>query len=112
MSHSKKASSPAPANRGSRDAEATKLQILDAAEFEFAAQGLYGTRVDAISKRADVSPRMIYYYFENKEGLYQAVLQRPVALLHSIFLELDLDQRSPRAGACYLNSRGDSVRNI
>lgn len=81
--------------RGARDAEATKLQILDAAEVEFAAQGLHGTRVGAISKRAAVSPRMIYYYFENKEGLYQAVLQRPAALLHSIFLELDLERLPP-----------------
>ena len=64
-------------NRGMRDAEATKQQILDAAELEFAKNGLSGARTEAIATRAGVAPRMIYYYFQSKEGLYQAVLQRP-----------------------------------
>jgi TetR/AcrR family transcriptional regulator len=81
--------------RSPRDPEATKLQILDAAEIEFAQHGLHGTRVDPIAKRAGVAPRMIYYYFENKEGLYQAVLLRPATLLHKIFQELDLDRLPP-----------------
>ncbi len=81
-----------PLTRSPRDPEATKLQILDAAEIEFAQHGLHGTRVDPIAKRAGVSPRMIYYYFENKEGLYQAVLLRPATLLHRIFQELELEQ--------------------
>ena len=81
--------------RSPRDPEATKLQILDAAEIEFAQHGLHGTRVDPIAKRAGVAPRMIYYYFENKEGLYQAVLLRPATLLYKIFQELDLEQLPP-----------------
>lgn len=35
---------------------------------------------------------MIYYYFESKDGLYQAVLQRPATLLHTVFQELDCDR--------------------
>ena len=85
----------AKSSRSTRDPEATKRQILDAAEIEFAQHGLHGTRVDAIAKRAGVAPRMIYYYFENKDGLYQAVLQRPALLLHTIFQKLDLDQMPP-----------------
>ena len=82
-------------SRSTRDPEATKRQILNAAEIEFAQHGLHGTRVDPIAKRAGVAPRMIYYYFENKDGLYQAVLQRPALLLHTIFQKLDLDQMPP-----------------
>jgi TetR/AcrR family transcriptional regulator len=81
-------------NRAPRDAEATKLQILDAAEVEFAQHGLHGTRVDPIAERAGVAPRMIYY-FESKDGLYQAVLQRPASLLHNVFQGLDLDRLLP-----------------
>lgn len=95
MGRSEKASPHPKSSRITRDAEATKLQILDAAEIEFAQHGLQGTRVDAIAERAKVSPRMIYYYFENKEGLYQAVLQRPASILHSVFLELNLDLLPP-----------------
>lgn len=78
-------------SRAVRDAEATQQQILDAAEIEFAQHGLHGTRVDPIAARAGVAPRMIYYYFQSKEGLYQAVLQRPAAFLQAVFEQLDLD---------------------
>ncbi|MUG98617.1 TetR family transcriptional regulator [Scytonema sp. UIC 10036] len=95
MNSSEKTSSRSKSTRITRDAEATKLQILDAAEIEFAQHGLHGTRVDAIAERAGVAPRMIYYYFENKDGLYQAVLQRPATLLHNVFRELSLDRLPP-----------------
>lgn len=95
MGRSKKTPASAKSSRNTRDSEATKLQILDAAEIEFARQGLHGTRVDSIAKRAGVAPRMIYYYFENKEDLYQAVLQRPAQLLYDIFQQLKLDKLPP-----------------
>lgn len=54
----------------------TREAILAAAEREFAAKGLYGARVDEISRRARTNKRMIYYYFGSKEGLYLLVLER------------------------------------
>lgn len=87
----RKARSLEQSNRTVRDAQATQQQILDAAEIEFAQQGLRGTRVDSIAARAGVAPRMIYYYFQSKEGLYQAVLQRPAAFLQTVFEQLNLD---------------------
>jgi len=90
-----KAQLPGKLNHSIRDPEATKQQILDAAEIEFAQQGLNGARVDAIAVRAGVAPRMIYYYFQSKEGLYQAVLQRPATLLQSVFQQLNLDELLP-----------------
>lgn len=91
----RKAQVPDKSNRSIRDAEATKQQILDAAEIEFAQQGLNGARVDPIAVRAGVAPRMIYYYFQSKEGLYQAVLQRPANFLHTVFQQLNLDELPP-----------------
>jgi TetR/AcrR family transcriptional regulator len=62
-----------------RDAELTRGAILDAAEEEFSKNGLAGARTDAIAALTGVTKAMIYYYFENKEALYQAVLERAFA---------------------------------
>ena len=59
-----------------RDPEATKARILAAAVREFSAKGISGARVDAIAARARVNKRMLYYYFESKEGLFREILRR------------------------------------
>ena len=61
-----------------RDPEATKQRILDAALREFSEKGIAGARVDAIAARAKVNKRMLYYYFGSKEGLFQEILRRRV----------------------------------
>jgi TetR/AcrR family transcriptional regulator len=63
-------------NPQTRDAEATKARILDAAEEEFAKNGLGAARTEAIAQQTGVTKAMIYYYFESKEKLYEAVLER------------------------------------
>ncbi len=57
-----------------KKSDITKQKILQAAEKAFAEKGLYGARVDEISKLAGVNKRMIYAYFGNKKELYMAVL--------------------------------------
>lgn len=59
-----------------RDADRTMQDILAVATEEFAFNGLSGARVDQIAERTRTSKRMIYYYFNGKEGLYQAVLEK------------------------------------
>jgi AcrR family transcriptional regulator len=59
-----------------RDAEATKLRLLAAATSEFAAHGVAGARVDRIAKAAGANKQLIYAYFENKDGLFDAVLAK------------------------------------
>jgi len=56
------------------DPDATKANIIEVATREFAENGLDGARVDEIADKTRTSKRMIYYYFDSKEGLYQAVL--------------------------------------
>ncbi|HEY9679096.1 MAG TPA: TetR/AcrR family transcriptional regulator [Drouetiella sp.] len=85
--------SPAQAKKKpvlTRDAEATKARILDAAEEEFARAGLLGARTEAIAARTGVTKSMIFYHFEDKERLYQAVLERAVALRVSTMQRTDL----------------------
>ena len=50
--------------------------ILDAAERLFARQGFTATTIKQIGKEADVNPALIYYYYDSKETLYRAMLQR------------------------------------
>jgi AcrR family transcriptional regulator len=61
-----------------RDPEATKRRILDAALREFSEKGIAGARVDAIARRATVNKRMLYYYFGSKQGLFREILQRRI----------------------------------
>jgi AcrR family transcriptional regulator len=55
-------------------------RILDVAIREFARKGLAGARVDEIARRAGVNKQLLYYYFKNKEGLYNAVLAEMVSV--------------------------------
>jgi AcrR family transcriptional regulator len=55
--------------------EQTKTRILDAALDEFAAKGLAGARVDEIARRAGANKAMIYYHFDSKAGLFNALFQ-------------------------------------
>jgi AcrR family transcriptional regulator len=59
--------------------DATERRILDAAIFEFSEHGFAGARIERISQRAETVDRMLYYYFGNKERLYQAVLDKVYA---------------------------------
>ncbi|MEV0232921.1 TetR family transcriptional regulator [Nonomuraea sp. NPDC050786] len=74
MPTSKPRRSPKPQER-QRDAERTRKLILDAAAAEFAAHGYAGGRIAAIAARAGVNQQLISYYFDGKEGLYQALSQ-------------------------------------
>jgi TetR/AcrR family transcriptional regulator len=62
--------------RRERGGEATRKRILDAAEHEFAAKGFDGARLAAIARGADVQQALIHHYFDGKEGLHRAVIER------------------------------------
>jgi len=63
--------SPKQAERGA----VTRRAILAAAEKVFAESGLAGARTDAIAAKARVNKALLYYYFQSKESLYEAVLE-------------------------------------
>ena len=78
-----------------RDADRSHKDILDAALGEFAAHGLGGARMDRIAERAAVNKRLIYYYFENKESLFLAVLERAYESIRGEERQLNLTQVEP-----------------
>ena len=78
-----------------RDAERTQLAIIAAAEEEFADKGLAGARVDAIAEQSGVNKRMLYYYFDSKENLYVAVLERAYGAMRQAERKLNLVELDP-----------------
>jgi AcrR family transcriptional regulator len=50
--------------------------ILDVAGVVFAREGYYSASMDEIASLADVSKPMLYAYFDSKEGLYVAYVDR------------------------------------
>jgi AcrR family transcriptional regulator len=85
---------PAPEER-QRDAERSQAVILAAACDEFAEYGLGGARMDRIAERAALNKRLIYYYFEDKERLFAAVLEQAYADIRQRERELHLLDLAP-----------------
>lgn len=75
------AAGPRSGRAGRRRADEAGLEarILDAALEEFAEHGFAGARIERISSGAHTVDRMLYYYYGNKERLYQAVLEQAYA---------------------------------
>jgi AcrR family transcriptional regulator len=88
---------PAKVEKPSRtnDPARTMAGILEVATAEFAAKGLSGARIDEIASITKTSKRMIYYYFESKEGLYIAVLEEAYRRIRQIEQQLHLEDLAP-----------------
>jgi TetR/AcrR family transcriptional regulator len=57
-----------------RDAEAARDAILGAAKEIFARDGFSGARVDDIARQAGYNKALIFHYFDDKLGLYRALM--------------------------------------
>ena len=75
------------------DPERTKADIISVATQEFSENGYSGGRVDEIAERTKTSKRMIYYYFESKDGLWRTVLLEYYAKLRNAEEELHLEDK-------------------
>src|SRR5947199_1969264 len=58
------------------DAEGARETILNAAEQVFAEHGFDGARVDVIAETAGYNKSLLFQYFDDKLGLYEAVTRR------------------------------------
>lgn len=58
-----------------RRRSAARLRMLDAAEQEFAEQGFEAATMDRIAATARVSKSHLYYHFDSKDELLEALLQ-------------------------------------
>jgi AcrR family transcriptional regulator len=66
-------------------AAARRIQILDAAAHCFRAYGFHGASIANISRQAGMSAGHIYHYFENKEAIIAAIVERDLERLGTIW---------------------------
>jgi len=79
----------------SNDPASTRRDILEVATREFAKKGLAGARIDEIAAQTATSKRMIYYYFQSKQGLYLAALEESYRRIREIEGTLHLGDLPP-----------------
>ena len=78
-----------------KDATATRENIVEEALREFSQKGYGGARVDTIAANTHTSKRMIYYYFESKEGLYREVLKESYKRMRILEAAFHLEDLPP-----------------
>ena len=91
----KSPAAPPPAAAQTRSADRTRKEILAIATEEFADKGYSGARIDEIAERTNTSKRMIYYYFESKEGLYRSVLGQAYGRIRRTEAVAELESMPP-----------------
>lgn len=84
-----------------RDAEATRRRLLDAAAAEFSEHGFAGARVSRIGKAAASNPAQIYHYFASKEGLFNAVFTQLVVDVVDADYPMDVTDLGEYAGRLF-----------
>ena len=84
--------------------------IIQAAEDEFARHGFKGTSMNTIAQNAGLPKANLHYYFNNKLGLYIAVLSNIIELWDSTFNALSVDDDPAQALAQYIRAKMESSR--
>ena len=68
--------------------EKTRILLLDTAERLFGQNGVTATSLREVMKVADVNMAMVHYYFKNKDGLLDAILERRLVPINQTRLNL------------------------
>src|SRR5262252_3598235 len=76
--------------------EESRAAILKAAIKEFAEHGIAGARTDAIAKSARVNKALLYYYYTDKEAIYEAVLDHVFRGLRDTVVPILESEAPPR----------------
>ncbi len=90
--------------------EESRAAILKAASHEFAEHGIAGARTDTIAQAAHVNKALLYYYFEDKETLYAAVLDDAFSgLLQTVLAALNAEGTPRTKILAYIGSYFDFI---
>src|SRR3954468_9793820 len=90
--------------------EKSRGAILKAAVAEFAGEGVAGARTDAIARSAGVNKALLYYYFKDKEALYEAVLDEVFSGVRAaIHHALSQDAPPRKKLAAYIGAHFDYI---
>lgn len=82
------------ARKTKAEAEATREQILDAAEQMFFQNGVSRTTLEKIAVAAGVTRGAIYWHFDNKSALFSAMLDRIRLPFQQMLGQLDSEQQA------------------
>lgn len=91
--------------RTKEEAEATRIQLLDAAERCFREKGVASTTLDDIAKSAGHTRGAVYWHFENKADIFEAVYERVSTPMQAMLSDLAADPGNDPLG--YL--RNDAI---
>ncbi len=85
-----------------------RAQILRAARAIFIEQGYLAARVEDVARRANLSKGAVYFYFESKRAIFDALVDEEHAITISFLEEAEKDQRPAEVklvelGVKYLN---------
>lgn len=79
-----------------KEREERRKELIDTAEQLFIAQGYEQTSISDIVRLVNVSQGAFYYYFESKEDVLVAAMEKQIALMESDFIRIahnsDLDE--------------------
>ena len=84
-------------SNGLNKGEKTRILLLNTAERLFGQNGVTATSLREVMKVADVNMAMVHYYFKNKDGLLDAILERRLVPINQARLNL-LGQYALEAG--------------
>jgi AcrR family transcriptional regulator len=98
--------SPRTATQNQEIRAVTKARILQSALELFAMRGYSTTTVDAIAASAGVSTGLLYYHFENKPALLQAIFEQSLADVHATFAAAERERRPADRLPALLRSAG------
>lgn len=79
----------------SKRGDLTFEAIVTAAEEQFLTKGFDGTKIDDIAQAAYVSVGTVYLHFQNKDGVYAAVILRAQRILLEQYLDPAFDLEVP-----------------
>ena len=101
-----------PLRRTTLKADETRELILSAAELRFAATGFYPTRLEDIAEDVGITRTAVIYHFQDKETLYNAVLERLFTQLNNhihaaLASTADLPDRIEAAVEAWLDFAGE-----
>ncbi|MBO9361228.1 MAG: TetR/AcrR family transcriptional regulator [Thermoflexus sp.] len=82
--------------RRDRDREAIRQRIIEAAFRVLLRKGFRGTSNREIAQEAGISPGLIYWYFRNKEDLFQAVVEAKAFVLPLRRMAREMQEAPPQ----------------
>ena len=78
-----------------RDAEASKEKIITNAKILFSKKGFNASSMDELASMCDLNKAMVFYYFKNKQGLFEAVMKEVLEEIYNTIKKENQNQHNP-----------------